>query len=69
MSVIHVLPILININDKKRRNTLIKRSKTLRNGQERSGTVKNAQERSGTVKNGQERSGTVKNGHGNGQER
>jgi hypothetical protein len=71
MSVIHVLPILININDKKRRNTLIKRSKTLRNGQERSGTVKNAQERSGTVKNVQERwtvrnderSGTV-NGQG-----
>ena len=73
MSVIHVLPILININDKKRRNTLIKRSKTLRNGQERSGTVKNAQERSGTVKNVQERSGTVRNdersGTMNGQER
>ena len=73
MSVIHVLPILININDKKRRNTLIKRSKTLRNGQERSGTVKNAQERSRTFKNGQERSGTVRNdersGTMNGQER
>jgi hypothetical protein len=62
MSVIHVLPILININDKKRRNTLIKRSKTLRNGQERSGTVKNAQERSRTLRNGQERSRTFKNG-------
>ncbi len=62
MSVIHVLPILMNINDKKRPNTLIKRSKTLRNGQERSKTVKNGQERSGTVmvtvRNG-ERSGTV----------
>jgi hypothetical protein len=60
MSVIHVLPI-ININDKKRPNTLIKRSKTLRNGQERSRTVENGRERSGTV-NGQGR-WTVCNDH------
>jgi hypothetical protein len=48
MSVIHVLPILININEKKRSHTLIKRSGTVKNGRERSKTVRNG-ERSGTL--------------------